>query len=43
MILVRMACCRVWPIIVGQPLGRCGICGQRPEPIKDEKWYESDP
>lgn len=28
-------CCRDWPIKVGMPVGRCGICGERPEPKND--------
>lgn len=23
-------CCREWPIAVGYPIGRCGICGEHP-------------
>lgn len=33
-----MKCCRVWPIVPGYPVGRCGLCGTRPEerPTKAE-------
>jgi hypothetical protein len=23
-------CCREWPLAVGFPVGRCGLCGERP-------------
>jgi hypothetical protein len=24
------SCCREWPLAVGIPVGRCGLCGERP-------------
>ena len=29
-------CCRVWPIVYGYRVGRCGLCGERPTPIQEE-------
>ena len=29
-------CCRVWPLAIGFPVGRCGICGQRPRPMAEK-------
>ena len=26
------ACCREWPLALGFPTGRCGLCGERPVP-----------
>jgi len=23
-------CCKVWPVVAFMPVGRCGLCGQRP-------------
>lgn len=23
-------CCRPWPIVMFNPVGRCGLCGERP-------------
>jgi hypothetical protein len=28
--LVIAACCREWPVALGQRIGRCGFCGERP-------------
>lgn len=32
---IPMKCCRVWPIVPGSPVGRCGYCDQRPYPTPD--------
>lgn len=29
--IVSRRCCRVWPIVVGYPVRRCGLCGEVPE------------
>lgn len=29
-------CCREWELAFGYPVGRCGICGQRPRPKEEE-------
>lgn len=32
--LTRVAvCCRVWQVVVGQRIGRCGRCGEQPQVI----------
>lgn len=31
--IVDMQCCRVWPIVLGYTIGRCGLCGQKPTQI----------
>ena len=28
-------CCREWPMALGFPTGRCGLCGERPVAKKD--------
>jgi hypothetical protein len=28
--LVIAVCCREWPVALGQRIGRCGFCGERP-------------
>lgn len=28
--IVLVRCCRVWPIVPGYPVRRCGICGRVP-------------
>lgn len=30
--IVYWRCCRTWPIALGEPVGRCGLCHQRPGP-----------
>jgi hypothetical protein len=30
-------CCREWPLAIGMPVGRCGICGERPTYLRDDK------
>lgn len=39
-VLVR--CCRVWPIVPGYPVGRCGICGRVPVPFAEEVSDDND-
>lgn len=29
-IIVIARCCRDWPVLLGNPIGRCGYCGERP-------------
>ena len=28
--LAIAVCCREWPVALGQRIGRCGFCGERP-------------
>lgn len=38
-------CCRYWPIVLGYPIGRCGICGTVPVPVpieEEEAYYGND-
>ena len=30
--VVVWRCCRPWPIVLGWPVRRCGLCGERPQP-----------
>jgi len=30
LIVVTARCCRDWPVLAIAPIGRCGICGERP-------------
>lgn len=29
-------CCREWPLAAGYPVGRCGICGEVPEFLRED-------
>jgi hypothetical protein len=29
-------CCREWPLAVGVPVGRCGLCGERPVFLRED-------
>lgn len=29
-------CCREWVLAAGYPVGRCGLCGERPEYKRDD-------
>lgn len=33
MTIVPMRCCRIWPIVIGVAVGRCGLCHEKPEPM----------
>lgn len=33
-------CCRIWLMILGAPVGRCGICGEKPDFLREA--VESD-
>ena len=37
--IVTATCCKRWPVLGYLPLGRCGICGQRPV-LTGETWEE---
>jgi hypothetical protein len=36
-VIVTARCCRAWPVLALLPLGRCGICGERPV-LTGETW-----
>lgn len=38
-ILVKAHCCREWEVVLGEKVGRCGLCGERPT-IELEGVYE---
>lgn len=29
-------CCRDWPVDLGTPIRKCGLCGEVPEIVKDK-------
>ena len=35
-VIVYAQCCRIWPIVAFQPLGKCGLCGERPTILPQE-------
>jgi hypothetical protein len=34
-------CCREWPLPIGYPPGRCGLCGERPTFLREDQWRVS--
>ncbi len=33
---VTAVCCREWPVAAFMPMGKCGLCGQRPTTVYKE-------
>lgn len=33
-------CCREWVLAVGYPVNRCGYCGQRPQRVGPDTYYD---
>lgn len=39
-LVVKGVCCRKWPLLAMTRIGKCGLCGERPEVVG--LWLESD-
>ena len=34
-------CCRVWPLVYAEGVGRCGLCNQHPEELATREEYDA--